>query len=224
LSVTTTSGAKPCFLSVAGQAACASVSRPQPFAPSLRQQVENLAFIVDRAPQPELPAHYRNNHLGESATILVPRHDGPAARVQRHPRVRGRSFCLILEDAPLIAVSGAARRPRSLDRDDDVDRLRRLALFRLSVDREMRRRPWGLASGNPAFPWIVSSPKGPATSSRSRIQPSSNAARYDRRLDRPSVCRPRCSVSSLLKRRERDRFGEVSRIGRREFVIAHDRR
>jgi hypothetical protein len=31
----------------------------------LHQQVENLAFVVNRAPQPELPARNRHRHLIE---------------------------------------------------------------------------------------------------------------------------------------------------------------
>ena len=34
-------------------------------APSLHQQVENLAFVVNRAPQPELPARNHHGHLVE---------------------------------------------------------------------------------------------------------------------------------------------------------------
>jgi hypothetical protein len=34
-------------------------------APSLHEQVENLAFVVNRAPQPEMPARDRHGHLIE---------------------------------------------------------------------------------------------------------------------------------------------------------------
>src|ERR1700722_701544 len=34
-------------------------------APSLHEQVENLAFVVNRAPEPELPARDRHGHLIE---------------------------------------------------------------------------------------------------------------------------------------------------------------
>src|ERR1700688_4394332 len=37
-------------------------------APSLHEQVENLAFVVNRAPEPELPAHNRYGHLVEMPT------------------------------------------------------------------------------------------------------------------------------------------------------------
>src|SRR5271166_2824518 len=42
-------------------------------APSLHQQIENLAFIVDRAPEPELPARNRNGHLVEMPSRSWPR-------------------------------------------------------------------------------------------------------------------------------------------------------
>jgi hypothetical protein len=42
-------------------------------ASSLHQQVENLAFVVNRAPQPELPARNRHSHL-----IEMPCMDAPA--------------------------------------------------------------------------------------------------------------------------------------------------
>jgi hypothetical protein len=35
------------------------------FAPSLHQQVENLAFVVNRAPEPKLPARSHHGHLIE---------------------------------------------------------------------------------------------------------------------------------------------------------------
>jgi hypothetical protein len=35
------------------------------FAPTLHKQIENLAFVVDRAPQPELPAANNHSHLVE---------------------------------------------------------------------------------------------------------------------------------------------------------------
>src|SRR5580700_5475962 len=41
-------------------------------APSLHQQIENLAFIVDRAPQPELLASNRYSHLIEMPTRCWP--------------------------------------------------------------------------------------------------------------------------------------------------------
>jgi hypothetical protein len=69
-----------------------------------------------------------------------------------------------LEDAPLIAVPAPHVVPEASTGTMMLIGFAGLPFFRLSVDREMRRRPWGLASGNPAFPWIVSSPKGPATS------------------------------------------------------------
>jgi hypothetical protein len=42
-------------------------------APSLHQQIENLAFIVDRAPEPELPARNRHGHLVEMPSRRWPR-------------------------------------------------------------------------------------------------------------------------------------------------------
>jgi hypothetical protein len=60
LSVTRTLGAKPCFLS------SLRVSFPaEAFAPSLHQQIENLALVVDRAREPELPARNHHGHLVE---------------------------------------------------------------------------------------------------------------------------------------------------------------
>jgi hypothetical protein len=38
----------------------------------LHKQVENLAFVVDRAPQPELPAPNRHGHLVEMPTRRWP--------------------------------------------------------------------------------------------------------------------------------------------------------
>jgi hypothetical protein len=69
LSVTITSGAKPCFFK----------QFPQQFhpcslaAPSLHKKVENLAFVVDRAPQPELPPRNRYGHLIEMPLRRCPR-------------------------------------------------------------------------------------------------------------------------------------------------------
>jgi hypothetical protein len=37
-------------------------------APSLHEQVENLAFVINRAPEPELPARDRHGHLHRDAT------------------------------------------------------------------------------------------------------------------------------------------------------------
>ena len=42
-------------------------------APSLHEQVENLAFVVDRAPEPELPARNRYGHLVEMPSRRWPR-------------------------------------------------------------------------------------------------------------------------------------------------------
>jgi hypothetical protein len=42
-------------------------------APSLHEQVENLAFVVNRAPKPELPARNRYGHLIEMPTRGWPR-------------------------------------------------------------------------------------------------------------------------------------------------------
>jgi hypothetical protein len=61
LSVTRTSGAKPCFLS----SFCHEFHSPVPVASSLHQTIENLAFIVDRAPRPELFAANQHAHLVE---------------------------------------------------------------------------------------------------------------------------------------------------------------
>ena len=41
--------------------------------PSLHKQVENLTFVVNRAPQPELPARNRYGHLIEMPTRCWPR-------------------------------------------------------------------------------------------------------------------------------------------------------
>jgi hypothetical protein len=41
-------------------------------APSLHEQVENLAFVVNRAPQPKLPARDRHGHLIEMPTQCWP--------------------------------------------------------------------------------------------------------------------------------------------------------
>src|ERR1700733_11107143 len=41
-------------------------------APSLHEQVENLAFVVNRAPEPELPARNRYGHLVEMPTRCWP--------------------------------------------------------------------------------------------------------------------------------------------------------
>ena len=42
-------------------------------APPLHEQVENLAFVVKRAPQPELPARNHHGHLVEMPTRCWPR-------------------------------------------------------------------------------------------------------------------------------------------------------
>ena len=42
-------------------------------APSLHKEVENLAFVVNRAPQPELPARNRHGHLIEMPSRRWPR-------------------------------------------------------------------------------------------------------------------------------------------------------
>ena len=42
-------------------------------APSLHKKVENLAFVVNRAPQPELPARNRHGHLVEMPLRRWPR-------------------------------------------------------------------------------------------------------------------------------------------------------
>ena len=42
-------------------------------APSLHKKVENLAFVVDRAPQPEPPARNHHGHLVEMPTRCWPR-------------------------------------------------------------------------------------------------------------------------------------------------------
>src|SRR5271166_5049046 len=41
-------------------------------APSLHQEIENLAFIVDRAPEPEPPARNRHGHLVETPCMDAP--------------------------------------------------------------------------------------------------------------------------------------------------------
>jgi hypothetical protein len=58
LSVTSTSGAKPCFLSSFAHQFTAAV-----FASPSQLQIENLAFIVDRSPEPKSPAGDQNGHL-----------------------------------------------------------------------------------------------------------------------------------------------------------------
>ena len=61
LSVTVTVGCKTLFLEqLAHQFHGRSL-----VAPSLHQEIENLAFIVDRAPEPEPPARNRHGHLVE---------------------------------------------------------------------------------------------------------------------------------------------------------------
>src|SRR5271167_3958916 len=42
-------------------------------APSLHQEIEDLAFIVDRAPEPEPPARNRHGHLVEMPPLRWPR-------------------------------------------------------------------------------------------------------------------------------------------------------
>jgi hypothetical protein len=42
-------------------------------APSLHKQVENLAFVVNRAPQPKLPARNHHGHLVEMPLRRWPR-------------------------------------------------------------------------------------------------------------------------------------------------------
>ena len=69
LSVTITSGAKPCFFKQFPQ----QFHRCSLVAPSLHKKVENLAFVVDRAPQPELPARNRHGHLIEMPLCRCPR-------------------------------------------------------------------------------------------------------------------------------------------------------
>jgi hypothetical protein len=41
--------------------------------PSLHQEIENVAFIVDRAPEPELPARNRHGHLADVPSRRWPR-------------------------------------------------------------------------------------------------------------------------------------------------------
>ena len=41
-------------------------------APSLHQEIENLAFVVNRGPQPEPPARNRDDHLVEMPTRRWP--------------------------------------------------------------------------------------------------------------------------------------------------------
>jgi hypothetical protein len=49
-------------------------------APSLHEQIENLAFVVDRAPQPELSAPNHHGHLVE-----VPPRRWPRASTAKFP-------------------------------------------------------------------------------------------------------------------------------------------
>jgi hypothetical protein len=49
-----------------------TVTRNGFIAPSLHEQVENLAFVVNRAPKPELPASNRHGHLIEMPTRCWP--------------------------------------------------------------------------------------------------------------------------------------------------------
>ena len=67
MSVTNTAGAKPCFLS------SLRISFTAAAAPSLHEQVENLTFVVNRAPQPELPALDHYGHLIEMPSRRWPR-------------------------------------------------------------------------------------------------------------------------------------------------------
>jgi hypothetical protein len=46
-------------------------------APSLHKQIENLAFVVNRAPQPELPTRNRHGHLVEMPLRRRPRASAP---------------------------------------------------------------------------------------------------------------------------------------------------
>ena len=61
MSVTSTSGAKPCFFMsfrISLHGSCLA-------APSLYEEIENLAFVINRAPKPELLAGYDHGHLIE---------------------------------------------------------------------------------------------------------------------------------------------------------------
>jgi hypothetical protein len=66
LSDTSASGAKPCFFEQLAHQfhGCRFI------APSLNQQIENPAFVIDCAPEPEPPARNRHGHLVETP----PRH------------------------------------------------------------------------------------------------------------------------------------------------------
>jgi hypothetical protein len=60
-------------------------------APSLHEQVENLAFVVNRAPQPELPARYRYGHLIEMPTRCWPRASTVRFSGERRPKFQNPS-------------------------------------------------------------------------------------------------------------------------------------
>jgi hypothetical protein len=59
-----------------------------PVTPSLHKQVENLAFVVNRAPQPKLPARNHHGHLVEMPLGRWPRASTPDTSLLRSARRR----------------------------------------------------------------------------------------------------------------------------------------
>ena len=58
-------------------------------APPLHEQVENLGFIVNRAPQPELPPRNRHGHLIEMPPQRWPRASAAKFSGEQRPELRG---------------------------------------------------------------------------------------------------------------------------------------
>jgi hypothetical protein len=57
-------------------------------APPLHEQIENLAFVVNRAPQPELPARDRHGHLIEMPPRGWPRASTPKFSGEQRPELQ----------------------------------------------------------------------------------------------------------------------------------------
>jgi hypothetical protein len=155
LSVTTTSRAKPRFLSslrvslsaaASSRRRCTSRSRTSPSSST--------------APQPELPAYYRNNHLGNSPPSW--RLDIMGQRLASSRIHAAQPAMIRLSDIGGCALDcrpGAARRPEASIGTIMLIGFAGLPFFRLSVDGEMRRRALGPSLRGSRFPWIVSSPR-----------------------------------------------------------------
>jgi hypothetical protein len=57
-------------------------------APSLHEQVENLAFVVNRAPEPELPARDRHGHFIKMSPRGWPRASTPKFSGEQRPELQ----------------------------------------------------------------------------------------------------------------------------------------